>query len=279
MKNYGNTIEEVIEAIFKEGLNDNESKVLRNGRSNQECFGYYVELERKSKEEIKKLKPIQKLFYTCKKLGNKRLLGENNSSDSENTFAQMLEFMFISLKDIFNGKRNESLDDDLKIYNVDDINRILNDYDLSHKLCGYIYREIDNRFRTYSINGGNPDFYYYQNKYNAVDYLYLDEENENGVNNYNQIELEKFESKTGELTKYILTTYWDCLTNAQQVWCNSIIKFGLQPDGSVVDLDNHKVLYTKQSTYKYKKNIRKRLEEKIKKDVLINDNKKYWTII
>ena len=38
MKKYGNTVEEVIEAIFKEGLNDNESKVLRNGRSNQEWY-------------------------------------------------------------------------------------------------------------------------------------------------------------------------------------------------------------------------------------------------
>ena len=278
MKFYGNTVEEIINNIFMEVLT---VKTFKKPRGGEDLYGFYAELPSRNGKDVMDLELIQRLFYNCKSLANQKVMGLNNACDSENTFAQMLEYMFIILNDYFNGKYNEQVNlEELQVYDVDDIYRIFNDEELLDCFCKFVYGVMNNKFRDY-VKTGNPDFYYNttNQEFQSINYLYLDAQvDEEYSNLHDIISKEEFEKHTGNLTTYIFSNYWNNMTKAQQQWCNAVIDFGIQSDGSVWNLDTNELLYSPQQCYQFKKQIKKRLEKLIKDDVHINENNNRWTL-
>lgn len=272
---YGNTVEEIINTIFEDTLTIRDFKKPRGFK---ESYGYYVELQHRSNEQIRNLDLIQKLFYSCNKLAFNRIQGINSETDSENTFAQMLEYLFISFNAVFNGERNDKLSEQLQIYNVDDIHRILNDEILLDSLCAFIYREVDNRFKQLVYSKENADFYYdrTENKLEGIGYVFLDKENVDGKNNYDLIEKEEVDFRTGDLSKYLFNTYMEHLTKKQQQWCQAVILYDIQDDGSIINLDTNEILYTREQCKQFKTYIRKRIQKLIEEDVHIDISGSHW---
>ena len=264
---WGNTIDEIIETIFNKCLSIN---YIKKDRDCEQVEGYYVTFN--NKEAAPNVKMLRQLFMNCKKRGGTIMLGETNATDYENTQAQTLEFIYTALKEIFEGKRNDKLNKEMRIHNIADIHRILNDRMLLNQLCRYIYVEVSNKFKTH-IQKANPDFYVeYEGdtkKFKPINYLYLDDTNENKVSNYELTPIDEIIPVTGNLSSYILREYYDSLTNIQKIWVEAVLEYGVAHDGAVYDLDNN-LLYTPQQNYQFKRTIKNRLQKKIEDDVHID---------
>lgn len=264
---WGNTIDEIIETIFNKCLSVN---YIKKDRDCEQVEGYYVTFN--NKEAAPNVKMLRQLFMNCKKRGGTIMLGETNATDYENTQAQTLEFIYTALKEIFEGKRNDKLNKEMRIHNIADIHRILNDRMLLNQLCRYIYVEVSNKFKTH-IQKANPDFYVeYEGdtkKFKPINYLYLDDTNENKVSNYELTPIDEIIPVTGNLSSYILREYYDSLTNIQKIWVEAVLEYGVAHDGAVYDLDNN-LLYTPQQNYQFKRTIKNRLEKKIQDDAHID---------
>lgn len=264
---WGNTIDEIIETIFNKCLSVN---YMKKDRDCEQVEGYYVTFN--NKEAAPNVKMLRQLFMNCKKRGGTIMLGETNATDYENTQAQTLEFIYTALKEIFEGKRNDKLNKEMRIHNIADIHRILNDRMLLNQLCRYIYVEVSNKFKTH-IQKANPDFYVeYEGdtkKFKPINYLYLDDTNENNVSNYELTPIDEIIPVTGNLSSYILREYYDSLTNIQKIWVEAVLEYGVAHDGAVYDLDNN-LLYTPQQNYQFKRTIKNRLQKKIQEDVHID---------
>ena len=264
---WGNTIDEIIETIFNKCLSVN---YIKKDRDCEQVEGYYVTFN--NKEAAPNVKMLRQLFMNCKKRGGTIMLGETNATDYENTQAQTLEFIYTALKEIFEGKRNDKLNKEMRIHNIADIHRILNDRMLLNQLCRYIYVEVSNKFKTH-IQKANPDFYVeYEGdtkKFKPINYLYLDDTNENNVSNYELTPIDEIIPVTGNLSSYILREYYDSLTNIQKIWVEAVLEYGVAHDGAVYDLDNN-LLYTPQQNYQFKRTIKNRLQKKIQDDVHID---------
>ena len=264
---WGNTIDEIIETIFNKCLSVN---YIKKDRDCEQVEGYYVTFN--NKEAAPNVKMLRQLFMNCKKRGGTIMLGETNATDYENTQAQTLEFIYTALKEIFEGKRNDKLNKEMRIHNIADIHRILNDRMLLNQLCRYIYVEVSNKFKTH-IQKANPDFYVeYEGdtkKFKPINYLYLDDTNENKVSNYELTPIDEIIPVTGNLSSYILREYYDSLTNIQKIWVEAVLEYGVAHDGAVYDLDNN-LLYTPQQNYQFKRTIKNRLQKKIQDDVHID---------
>ena len=264
---WGNTIDEIIETIFNKCLSVN---YMKKDRDCEQVEGYYVTFN--NKEAAPNVKMLRQLFMNCKKRGGTIMLGETNATDYENTQAQTLEFIYTALKEIFEGKRNDKLNKEMRIHNIADIHRILNDRMLLNQLCRYIYVEVSNKFKTH-IQKANPDFYVeYEGdtkKFKPINYLYLDDTNENNVSNYELTPIDEIIPVTGNLSSYILREYYDSLTNIQKIWVEAVLEYGVAHDGAVYDLDNN-LLYTPQQNYQFKRTIKNRLQKKIQDDVHID---------
>ena len=264
---WGNTIDEIIETIFNKCLSVN---YIKKDRDCEQVEGYYVTFN--NKEAAPNVKMLRQLFMNCKKRGGTIMLGETNATDYENTQAQTLEFIYTALKEIFEGKRNDKLNKEMRIHNIADIHRILNDRMLLNQLCRYIYVEVSNKFKTH-IQKANPDFYVeYEGdtkKFKPINYLYLDDTNENNVSNYELTPIDEIIPVTGNLSSYILREYYDSLTNIQKIWVEAVLEYGVAHDGAIYDLDNN-LLYTPQQNYQFKRTIKNRLQKKIQDDVHID---------
>lgn len=264
---WGNTIDEIIETIFSKCFS---IQYMKKDRDCEQVEGYYLSFN--NKEAAPNIKMLRQLFMNCKKRGGTIMLGETNASDYENTQAQTIEFIYTALKEIFEGKRNNKLNKELQINSIQDIHKILNDRMLLDQLCRYIYVEVTYKFKTH-IQKANPDYYVdYQNntkKFKPINYLYLDDTNEDNVSNYELTPIDEIIPTTGNLSSYILREYYDSLTNIQKIWVEAVLEYGLAHDGAVYDLDNN-LLYTPQQCYQFKKTIKKRLDKKIKDDIHID---------
>ena len=236
----------IINKMFKNVLIENDMKVTREGTT----YGYYTHVDRNTKDKF------GICVDSCITSGRKIMLGENNSSDSENTYANAISFIYECLYSLFMGELNDRVNKELKCNDVNDIYRILENH--MDKLCSYIYCYTRNKFRELLRAKSNPDFYKEGDKFQKNNYLYIND----NTNHYEyEIEDNSEENITGDKTEYIIEEYFnkEYLTDNQLQFISDYIKYGVSNNGSILDYDNN-VLYTKQAVYKYKKRIRIKLE-------------------
>ena len=297
------TVDEIIDEMCKQAYN-----VKLFTYHNIDRFeGIYIQLPYVPNSKFKSMHPFIKLFWNTQQKANKIVLGDTNKEDYENGRQEALLFLIESLQEVFNGCKNEKLEDALKIYSVDDIKRIARDKKLTRRLCNHILSCVENKVRKFTQKKSNPDFYYdsHNDKYVNVYYKYLDADRmtsslknafddecedycSNDLNYENTLEgvikddsdcddtlegiikndLNYKKNKTGELTTYIFENFIDCLTEPQRKFVEVFLMYEKRKDGSIQDLDNN-VLYTKQAANSMYKNIKKRLEKKFKDDEII----------
>lgn len=254
-----NTVNEIIEEIFKKCLLVRYSKK----DDGSELYGYYLSLRSLPKNKINKLSQIERLFYNASSKCSNTMLGLQNEADYQNYLAQSWLYIYECLLNVFTGAVNDKLNDDIKCYSLDDVKRILNDEKLCSQLCSYCITYVGLSFKTLSKSKSNPDYYIANGKYVPVKYNFVDDEN--SEIKYSDLFEEEHVKETGDLSCYILETYWDKLTRKQQLFSAVFLEFGVDKHGNICDLEN-RVLYIKQEVNGYKNAIRKRLEKLIAED-------------
>lgn len=255
------TIEELIEKIFEEVLTTR----LHKEQNGKKIEGFYVNLTRIDKCQLVNLHQIERIFYnTLSK--SKKSYGENNESDSENSIAQGWLFLYLGFKSALITD-NHKLQEELRVNSVEDAIRIINDDRLCANLCRFVITFVEMQFKTYHKRKDNPDYWYNGREFEKINYVYLDrfDESEDDINPYEKLTYQQIDSRTGDLTSYILEEYFDKLTHKQQLFCKCFIEFGTDGSGNIKDLYNN-VLYIPQEVVNYKSAIRKRLLKYIEND-------------
>ena len=266
-----NTVNEVIEEIFRSCLMIKYSKV----DSESELFGFYLSLKSLPKAQIQRLEQLKRLFYNASTKASNTMLGLTNESDYYNYVSEGWMYIYECLSNVFTGAINDKLEDDIKCYSLDDVKRILNNEELCSKLCKYTITYVGLRFKTLSKSKSNPDYFISNGKYVPIKYNYCDDEN--AEIKYSDLFQEEYTKETGDLSSYILETYWDSLTRKQQLFCKCLLEFSVDSHGNICDLEN-RVLYIKQEVNGYKNAIRKRLTKLIEQDTHIDmvNNRYVW---
>ena len=257
MFNNCSTVNEIITVIFEYALEVKTERVL----DGEELHGYYLSLKSIPNNQVRTLPQLKRLFYNAKSKC-KMLYGETNGCDGENTWAEVLSYVYEGLDMVFSGKANDKVSRLLQCYNINDVHKLLNNEVAVKELCSYVITFVHRKMQTLMKSKGNPDFSYdtTNNEYHKINYIYLDNDEENY-----DIAVDVTDEHMGELTEYIMTHYFDYLTNKQQLYCKCLMEFGKRKDGSIQDLNNN-VLYTKQESYGYRKNISNKLMKLLKKD-------------
>ena len=250
------TINEIITDIYMNGLKLSYSKY----QDNQLLTGYYLNSKYRDNmphEKITQLPQLERIFINVKSKA-KKVYGPTNLSDFENQWSEALTYLYEAFYSVFSG--SAKVEEALTVSSTDDIYRIINDEKLAAKLCRYSITYVDMKFKTYLKRKSNPDYKYNSNDtYTAINYLYLDSDNDNGLNHYEELEkLETISPDTGDLTQYIMDNYFGALTSKQQLFLQCYLWFGQTPQGHIVD-DNNNMLYMKQEYQNYKNAIAKAL--------------------
>lgn len=179
---------------------------------------------------------LGRIIMSARKIGMKKLLGSINQSDSENIYAQALEYVVEAMETFKHG-------------------------DLSK----HILTHVHNRFRELSKTGYNADYNYnkttrtYQsNNIIKADPSEIFETIEDTTNQ---------ERYSGDLTTYIFETYINesCLTKKQYQFIQDYMMYDVDRDGAIYN-DEGELMYRKDTACKLKKNIKKRLEKAIAED-------------
>lgn len=258
------TIDEIISTIFEVAYNEKYMQVY----DREIIDGYYIELKNLNPNKFDKLHPFYKLPFVAENKGKNIILGSTNESDYENRLQESRSILCSVLFDVFKGNKNDKLEDQLKISSVDDLKRIIADDRLSKKMYKYLIQYVSLSLRTYTHQKSNPDYSFSNNKYEKIEYEYLDNDSEES--NPIQLEYKENDCKTGDMTTYILDTYFEYLTNKQKIFVNAAIEYGIL-NSCVRDYDNN-VIYNINDIKKYKKNIKKRIEGMIENDRHIQQN-------
>ncbi len=260
------TVEEIIAKIFEQALDINYQRSSREG----DTYGYYLSLGSVPSERINGLPQLIRLFYNAQSKGNKRMLGSTCSTDRENTFGEALSYIYECLHNVFNGNLSR-LGDKLKCSSIEDVKTLLSDDKAVRELCSYCIVYVDRRFMSYCKTGANPDYYYEtrENSYRRINYLYLDESGDEECNRYEFLEQVLFEEETGEITTYILENYMNRLTSKEQLFCQCWLTFGQRKSGDIKDLEE-RVLYSRQDSYKYRKQIKNKVLKMLETDEFLD---------
>ena len=244
------SIDSIIRQLYKDCLIISESKKERNAEM---IYGHYISLNTKELEGTKEI--FRRLFINCNKCGRRVMLGESNASDVENILGMTLEFIYVALKEVFTGARNEKLNKALQVNSIEDINNILEDKYLATQLSKYIFVEVQNKFKAH-IQVGNPDFEIYSEdgvrKFKPIKKVYISENKEEILVS------EEEKARTGSLTNHIFTQYREKLTKKQQQWVDTVLEYGFGKDGATYNHQNE-LIYSKQLNNEYIKTIRERL--------------------
>ncbi len=266
------TVEEIIGKIFKQALDESYQRSSREG----DTYGYYLSLKSVPAEKVSGLPQLIRLFYNAQSKGNKRMLGGTCSTDRENTFGEALSYIYECLYNVFNGNL-ERLGERLICKSIDDVKALLGDDKAVRELCSYCIVYVDRRFMSYCKTGANPDYYYEtrEGTHKRIDYFYLDDTRAEEHNRYELLERELFEQETGEVTEFILDNYMTRLTSKEQLFCQCWLTFGQRKSGDVKDLEE-RVLYSRQDSYKYRKQIKNKVLKMLEEDGLLKDGVFIW---
>lgn len=262
------TEKEIINTIFEVAYNEKYMQVYEK----KIIDGYYIELKNVDPNKFNELHPFYKLPFVVESKGKNIILGDTNISDNENRLQEARGTLSYVLFSVFRGANNDKLEDKLKINSVDDIKRIIADDRLSKKMYRYILKYVDLSLRTYTHQKSNPDYIFSNNEYKKIEYEYLDNDSEE---NTIQLEYKENNYRTGDMTRYILEEYFECLTNKQKLFVKAAIEFGILHQ-DISDHDNN-IIYTKDDIKQYKRSIRKRIEGKIENDRYIQVKNGRWT--
>lgn len=248
----------------------NECTLVKE-QTKEGCYGCYLRI--KTNELHNEYEPFRKTLLTCFKAGRQILRGE--SYEIEDIMQYTLQFYTEALTDVFNGEHNNKLETELHINTNDDIIRIINSEQLVNQLLSYLYTIVVNKLRSH-VNTDHPDYIVtYEDgkrKFNPLDKISIDAElntNEKATTLHDILAANDFTPSTGELTKYILSTYYSVLTKKQQQWVDTVLQHGFAKDGSTYDYNNN-LLYTVDQNYQYRKSIEKRLLPWIETDQHVN---------
>lgn len=258
------TIDEIISCIFEVAYNEKYMQV----NDKQIILGYYIELKNLNPNNFEKLHPFYKLPFVSESKAKKIILGSTNDSDSENRLAEVRSILCSVLFSVFNGCNNDKLEKELRINSVDDLKRIIENDRLSKKMYKYIIQYVDLKLRSYTHLTSNPDYYFSNNKYEKIEYEYLDNDSEDKETI--QLVYEENDYRTGDMTNYIIDTYFEYLTNKQKLFVQKAIEYGIL-NQQISDHDNN-IIYTKDDIKQYKRNIKKRIEGMIENDRYIQQN-------
>ena len=112
------------------------------------------------------------------------------------------------------------------------------------------------------------------NNYTKINYYYLDEPNEDGTNRHEELGSteEKIEDEFGEGAEYVMSNYFDKLTNKQKLFVQCYLTFGQNKQGHIEDNFGN-ILYIKQEYQNYRKAIGAKLSKLIENDNHLRINK------
>ena len=255
------TINNIISDIYRAGLKEQYTRYI----DGQTLHGHYLQPKYRdnlSYEQLAQLPQLERIFINCKAKA-KRIFGPTNTSDFENQWAESLLYLYEALYDVFSNN-NPKLEEALIVHTVDDIYNIISNEKLASKLCRYCITYVDMKFKTYSRLKSNPDYYYSMNKHNPIHYMYLDNNNDDDISPYDELDNnEPYIPITGDLTTYIMDNYFGLLTHKQQLFIQCYLWFGQDPQGHI-STENGTILYLKQEYQHYRQAIGKSLSRLIK---------------
>jgi hypothetical protein len=255
------TINTIITDIYRAGLKEQFFKY----KDGQILYGYYLQPKYQDNinyEKLVNLPQLERIFINVKSKA-KKIYGKTNTSDFENQWSEALLYLYSALESVFSGSAN--VDPDLIVNTVDDIYNIITNEKLASKLCRYCITFVDMKFKTFMKQKGNPDYFYNtDSSYYSIDYLYLDDDSNDGISPYEELEKQdKAIYETGEVTQYIMDNYFALLTPKQQLFMKCYIWFGQDPQGHISTEDGT-ILYIKQEYQNYRKAIAKKLIQLMK---------------
>lgn len=262
-------INKIITDIYRQGLKEQYSKIV----DGQEIFGYYLlpkYNQNLSYEQLSNLPQLERIFVNVKAKA-KKIYGLTNACDFENQWQEGLMYLYQAMYSIFSGQAN--VEKDLIVNTVEDIYKITNDERLVKKLCSWCITFVDRCFKTFMKSKANPDYCYNNdNTYTPIDYLYLDNIDEDGNDPYEQLEQDEYvEVEVGEVTEYVMENYIHTLTNKQKLFVQCYIWYQTNKQGHIED-ENGNILYIKQEVRNYRLAIAKKLGKLIENDNMLRIN-------
>lgn len=266
------SLESIVGSFFEQCyvIKDNDSRICKN----HEDRGFYIDLVKV--KDIKDIHPFFKMHYICRTSAKNIFLSDTEMSDREDKEGWARLYLLESLKSVFAGDRNDKLEDELQINDVEDIKLILQSENKSKRLANYVLKEVENKLRALVKNKSNPNYSFNskENKFEKIGYLYLDKSinDDESLDNHSRLldlSLEGFNDSN--LSGYICKNYLKYCTNIQKQFIGDFLMYGVAEDGCIYDLEN-KLLHRKQYILSFKKNIRDRLEKLINDDLEIEKN-------
>ena len=247
---------------------------------NKDCVGYYLKIKETELDNPTNEK-FRRLLLTAFRSANKLVMSEY---EAEDVVQYTFSFFIDTLHDIFSGHKNIKLNDELKVHSKEDIDRILNDEDLLSQLCKFTYQTMINQFRLLVQKGTSDSVVEYEDgkrTYKPITRVFIDDKysSESDTSLHEILVDNTFTPSTGPLTRHILSTYKEFLTNKQKEWLETVLEYGFNIDGATYNYANE-LIYSPGLNYKYKRNIKKRLLPLIESDSHIDisfvNNKERW---
>lgn len=196
-------------------------------------------------------------IHKINKIGQKKLRGiKDNEEIQSYTYLLMLEYLNNTPMDHWNS---------------------LNDKQKERSIISYCNNKYNQMSRDESIN--NNITYNYDKETDSYSYCNMYNVDINEIIEYSELceEIESDDKNASiTLTRYIFDTYMnrDYLTRIQLRYVDTFTNNYLDESGEIKDMNTNEVLYTKQASYKMKKAIYDKLNNKIEDDlhITINNN-------
>ncbi|MDB8790526.1 hypothetical protein PN398_07320 [Romboutsia sp. 1001216sp1] len=232
-----------------------------------------IRLHKKTNKQIYNLNAFYRLFYRTEEKVIKMFTSNSNKDDIENFLQEGRTILLEVLTDYLEGRFNDRLKEDIRVYNIEDFKGIAADKELGQSAYNFLLTTIINRLKNFKQRENMVDYYWdnKEKKYKPNQYYFLDRETENDEG-YTENGHDKVADKNSDFTQdikeglmgYILRNYLDRLTKSQIDFIEDVSKEGYI-DGFVIVHSK----YSKQQIYQYKKQILKRLEAAIEEDIKI----------
>ena len=232
-----------------------------------------IRLHKKTNKQIYNLNAFYRLFYRTEEKVIKMFTSNSNKDDIENFLQEGRTILLEVLTDYLEGRFNDRLNEDIRVYNIEDFKGIAADKELGQSAYNFLLTTIINRLKNFKQRENMVDYYWdnKEKKYKPNQYYFLDRETENDEG-YTENGHDKVADKNSDFTQdikeglmgYILRNYLDRLTKSQIDFIEDVSKEGYI-DGFIIVHSK----YSKQQIYQYKKQILKRLEAAIGEDIRI----------
>lgn len=234
---------------------------------------FSIRLHKKTNKQIYNLNAFYRLFYRTEEKVIKMFTSNSNKDDIENFLQEGRTILLEVLTDYLEGRFNDRLNEDIRVYNIEDFKGIAADKELGQSAYNFLLTTIINRLKNFKQRENMVDYYWdnKEKKYKPNQYYFLDRETENDEG-YTENGHDKVADKNSDFTQdikeglmgYILRNYLDRLTKSQIDFIEDVSKEGYI-DGFIIVHSK----YSKQQIYQYKKQILKRLEAAIGEDIRV----------